>query len=266
MKSNKLAAATIVGLLVAAVSASYLVSKGADLCLTKPKLVETTCIEFWFSRYQTILASLVAGAIALSALIPVYRQLNLANKQHAAAAIAPLRRSIDDINDEIASISFFESLREQARAVARDVADPGQDDRRNEFTAEIEKLREAIAAYLGPIEKWETLNTQSELMPTRAARQEALAALTTQITPLRHWRNRFSEEGTRANLERLVQCSNEVQGACSLENQAAEAHRSMLLLTGRGYMNQIRKFEQHAGAFDPDYTRLLQDVVSRKAK
>lgn len=65
MKNDKLAAATVAGLLCAAVAAGYIEAAAVAGCAKKVNLVDFSCREFWLNRYQSLIGGLLALAGAL---------------------------------------------------------------------------------------------------------------------------------------------------------------------------------------------------------
>jgi hypothetical protein len=58
------------------------------------------CAEFWFNRYQTFVAALIAFAVALFAALPVFRQLQELKRQSATQRFESLRVLMEVIGEE----------------------------------------------------------------------------------------------------------------------------------------------------------------------
>lgn len=74
------------------------------------------CLDFWFERYQTLLAALIGAAVALFVVRPVFQQLSIMNRQSAAQLRALAEQRARELEAERESLHPVAKIIGQARS------------------------------------------------------------------------------------------------------------------------------------------------------
>jgi hypothetical protein len=82
MKNDKLACATIVGLLVIAIASGALEAAAVAGCGNKASMIDFGCREFWLNRYQTTVQTLLSTTVGAVGLYFVLKQLDALGQQN----------------------------------------------------------------------------------------------------------------------------------------------------------------------------------------
>lgn len=102
------------------------------------------CLEFWFNRYQTTLATIASVAIALIVIRPAVKQLAEMRRQSSSEARQILRENIADMASEVRACEALRNSMYGLDAVGYRLAYP--DEFKDEPSRNIAAVQEMVAA------------------------------------------------------------------------------------------------------------------------